>query len=102
MHSKSNDRQNRGENMKAELGDEAKCKVTGFRGIITSTAQCLTGCDRVSIQAPMKKDGTYGENYWVDVAAVEIIKKAKVKPKEVREDGPKAKAGGPATRNTMR
>lgn len=78
-----------------ELGDLVKCKITGFKGIVTATSQCLTGCDRIGIQAPIQKDGKYGEYYWVDVAAVEIIKKGKVKPNSVQEE---VKKGGPASR----
>lgn len=82
-------------NSKVELGDEVECKITGFRGIVNGVSQWLTGCDRVSVQAPMTKDGKYGENYWIDEAVVKIIKKGKVKPNAVRDS---VKPGGPATR----
>ena len=77
-----------------ELGDEVKCKVSGFKGIVIATQQCLTGCDRVHVQAPLTKDGKFGECYTIDSASVEIIKKSKVKKETVQDD---TKKGGPAT-----
>lgn len=79
---------------KAELGDLVKCKVTGFEGIVVQTIQCLTGCDRISVQAPTTKDGKWGECYSVDEASVSILEKGKVKPESVQED----KKGGPAVK----
>ncbi len=84
--------------MKPQLGDEVKCKVSGFQGIITQTVQCLAGCDRVSVQAPLKKDGSFGESYCIDEASVIIIKKGKVKPQSVQDV---LKKGGPPTRNKI-
>jgi len=85
-------------NDKVELGDEVKCKVTGFRGVVTSIAKCLTGCDRCTIQPPVKRDGKHPDAIWVDVACCEIIKKSKVKTNTVQElDGPNKKLGGPPT-----
>lgn len=78
-----------------QLGDEVKCKISGFGGIVVATQQCLTGCDRIVVQAPLNKDGKYGECYTIDAAAVSIIKKAKVKPTAVQEE---VKKGGPATK----
>jgi uncharacterized protein YodC (DUF2158 family) len=80
---------------KVELGDEVQCKVTGFKGIVTGTQQCLTGCDRVHVQAPINKEGKFGENYNLDEASVKIITKQKVKPQSVQET---VKKGGPAIR----
>lgn len=80
---------------KVELGDEVECQITGFRGIANGKSQWLTGCDRISVQGPIGKDGKYGESFWVDEAALRIIKKQKVKPENVREE---IKKGGPTIR----
>ena len=89
-----------------ELGDEAKCKVTGFQGIVTSIAHCLTGCDRATVQPPVNKDGKFPDAMWVDVAALKLIKKGKVKPAHVQEqptkEKPHARPGGPPTRVVRR
>lgn len=66
-------------NDKVELGDKVRCKISGWEGIVTQYAKCLTGCDRVSIQGPIQKDGKMGEGYWVDAFACEILKKGAVK-----------------------
>jgi hypothetical protein len=85
---------------KPELGDEVVCLVTGFKGIITSIAQCLTGCDRVVIQPPICKDGKFADSLWVDVTAVKIVKKGKINPSAVqaKAEEPVRKTGGPPTR----
>jgi hypothetical protein len=70
---------------KVELGDEVKCKVTGFKGVVTMYSQCLTGCDRIVVQPPVNKEGKHPDSMWLDTHAVTIIKKGKVKPESVRE-----------------
>lgn len=76
-----------------DLGDEVQCKITGFKGVVTSYAKCLTGCDRITIQPNVKKDGKHPEALWFDVAAVTILKKQKVKSKNVQAEN--AKGGWP-------
>jgi hypothetical protein len=84
-----------------ELGDEVKCKVTGHRGIATAIAKCLTGCDRVEVKPPVDKDGKMMDGYWIDIAALEVVKKGKIKPEAVQEQGAARKLGGPPTRSTL-
>lgn len=83
-----------------ELGDEIVDKITGFKGIATAIAKCLTGCDRVEIK-PMKLDdkGDLPNSYWFDVGQVRIIKKQRVKPESVQEPMQKSnrRVGGPPT-----
>lgn len=84
-----------------ELGDEVKCKVTGFTGLVIGVAKHLTGCDRVSVQPNVDKEGKWREGYWLDITAVEIVTKGKVKPEEVQDSEPNAKVGGPSTSSGM-
>jgi len=43
---------------KFELGQEAKDKVTGFKGIVVSRCQYMTGCSRCSLQSQeLTKEG---------------------------------------------
>lgn len=88
-------------NERVKLGDEAKCKITGFKGIVTAHSKCLTGCDRVTIRASMQKDGKMGEEYWFDIDAVEVVKREKVKISSVqsKETG---KQGGPISRSNLK
>lgn len=89
--------------MEVELGDRVECKISGFVGIVTAIAQCLTGCDRAEVSAPMKKTGEKGDSYFFDVAALKVIKKQVVKPSHVQEPEEKQgrKVGGPPTRSNL-
>lgn len=78
------------------LGDEVKCKVTGFKGVVISIAKCLTGCDRAAVQPAVSKDGKHPDSLWFDVGALDIIKKGKVKPSSVRDADPEKKGGPPS------
>lgn len=82
----------------AELGDEVRCKITGFKGVLVGKAVCLTGCDRGNVQAPMQKDGKCGEAWWVDMPALEVVTKAKVKKEDVQSEA-RDKKGGPMSRS---
>lgn len=84
-----------------ELGDEVKCMITGYQGIVTSHAKCLTGCDRITVRGPMKKEGTMGEEYWFDIESVEIVKKHKVRAASVQSQQA-GKKGGPPTRSNLK
>lgn len=77
-----------------ELGDEVKCKITGYRGIVTSIAKCITGCDRATVQPPVNKKGEIPTSHWLDLDALEILHKVKVPPQEVTNA---KKPGGPPT-----
>lgn len=86
-------------NEEIELGDLVECKLTGMKGIANGIAKWMTGCDRVSVQPPVDKDGKYRDGYWLDKNALKIIKKAKVKIDDFQEKGPEAKRGGPASKD---
>lgn len=86
---------------RAELGDEVECMVTGYRGVVIAVAKHLTGCDRVSIQPTVDKDGKWREGYWLDITSVKIVTKGKVKPETVQETAPGAKVGGPSMSSGM-
>lgn len=82
---------------KPQLGDEVQCMVTGFKGIVTSTAQCLTGCDRITVQPSIDKYGKHLDALWFDASAVKVLERGKVKPASVQApaDDPDRKVGGP-------
>lgn len=56
-----------------DLGLEAKDKITGFKGIITSRVEFLTGCNRYCIQPQELKDGKRIESEYFDEAQIEIL-----------------------------
>lgn len=68
---------------KHELGLKAKEKVTGFKGIITSRCEFMTGCNRYCIQPQELKDGKPIEGIYFDEDQIEIIGKG-ISPKSVQ------------------
>lgn len=73
---------------KFSLGDEVKCSVTGFRGVVTSVTEYLNGCVQCGVQAPLGKDGKWGENYAIDESQLVLVKAAKVKVEKKPVGGP--------------
>ena len=71
-----------------KLGDEVKCKVSGFRGIVTSVTNFLNGCVQVGIQAPVTKDGKFGESWSIDVSQLVVVNAGKVVIKKQDVGGP--------------
>lgn len=63
---------------KHELGKEAKDIVTGFKGIITSRTEYLTGCNRYGLQPKANKEGKTDDPKWFDENQIEIIGKGVV------------------------
>ncbi len=61
------------------LGDEVKHIHTGFKGIVTSRSTYLSGCDRLTIQPKMIKEGELKDALAFDEPEIELIKKKKVK-----------------------
>ncbi len=72
-----------------ELGDEVQDKVTGFKGIAVVRSIYLQGCDRISVQPLVDKEGKIPESQHFDDPQLKILKKQKVKPESVqRESSP--------------
>lgn len=68
---------------KLELGQEAKDKITGFKGILTSRVEYLTGCNQYGITPKMGADGKPGEVNYYDEGRIEITGRG-ILPKEVK------------------
>jgi hypothetical protein len=49
-----------------ELGTTARCRVTGFTGIVTGRTNYISGCDLYLLQPPVDKDGKFVESRWFD------------------------------------
>ena len=60
-------------NYTAMIGDRVQHIVTGFKGIITSHAQHLAGCDRFWIEPEVGTDGKPFEGQWADIDLVRVI-----------------------------
>jgi len=56
-----------------KLGQKGKDKITGFKGILISRHQYITGCDQYSISpSGVNKDGELKKQYQFDEASIEI------------------------------
>lgn len=51
---------------KFELGIEAEDKITGFKGVVMSRSEHLTGCNVYSIAPKILDSGKPGETQWFD------------------------------------
>jgi len=58
---------------KFELGIEAEDKITGFKGIVMSRSEHLTGCNVYSIAPKVLDAGKIGETQWFDENRIKKI-----------------------------
>lgn len=56
------------------LGDEVKDKISGFRGIAVARYSYLHGCERISVQPKIDKQGKLPESRTFDEPQLMIIK----------------------------
>lgn len=76
-----------------KLGDKVKDNVSGFQGIAIGRTKWLHGCDRITIQPPVDKDGKHQDAAAFDEQQVELVKAQPVKISEhagARPGGPRA------------
>lgn len=71
------------------LGDVAVDEITGFSETVIAWTQWISGCDRLTLQPRVDKEGKVTEAVTFDVTHLRIITK-----------GPKWDAEPPATRKT--
>lgn len=58
-----------------ELGDRAKCKITGFMGIVVGKSQWINGCTTTGIKSEVLKDGITLDIQWFDDPQIEMVDK---------------------------
>lgn len=56
---------------KFRLGETVRDKVTGFKGIVTSAARHLSGCDTYGVVPTALKDGAPQDTRWFDEPRLE-------------------------------
>jgi hypothetical protein len=61
------------------LGDEVRDTVTGFSGIAVSCHTYLQGCNRITVQPPVDKDGKNQDTCSFDEPQLEVITPQKIK-----------------------
>ena len=64
--------------IKIKLGKKYVDPITGFEGIATQKTEYLYGCERVSLQPPVDKDGKVPEAEYFDELQLREIKPDKV------------------------
>ncbi len=69
------------------LGDEVKDKVTGFSGIAVARHTYLQGCNRISVQPPVDKDGKNLESCTFDEPQLIVVTQQKVVAGDNDTDG---------------
>ena len=74
------------EQQAVNLGDEVKCRVTGFEGVAMGIGTYLHGCRRVSVQPPVDKDGKPRDAYDYDEPNLEVITRGKLTPPQVEPE----------------
>jgi hypothetical protein len=57
-----------------ELGDRARDSVTGYTGIAVGSSRWLHGCERITLQAPVNKDGSIPDAVTFDAPQLECLK----------------------------
>lgn len=55
------------------LGQTAKDRVTGFRGVVSSVCFDLYGCIQAAITPPVDEKGALPDGRWFDVNRLEMI-----------------------------
>lgn len=77
---------------KYDNGDEVKCIVTGFRGIIIARMQWLNKCIQYCVKPKMKnkkdESSKMPEAEYIDEQQLQLIKAKKINPKIKRTEGP--------------
>lgn len=76
------------ETSEIELGDIVKHSISGFTGTAICRAKWLSGCDRVTVQPTIDKDGKMSDNSSFDEPELVIVKKGKPRP-AVKTGGPR-------------
>jgi len=78
--------------IKIELGDEIKHDITGVKGIATSRTSYVSGCDRITIQQKVQKDGKLPEGLQFDEPELTVVKKNRKKNTNNKVGGYKPQA----------
>ncbi len=69
------------------LGVEVKSNISGFKGIVTSRAEHLNGCNRYWIAPKVNKAGEMPEGAWFDEGELDVLSKTKLKRKNNTKGG---------------
>ncbi len=77
----------------AVLGHKVRDRVTGLSGIATSVSFDLYGCVQVLVNTGADKDGKLQDQYWMDIARVEVFSDRVMEPPDFLADVPEPITG---------
>lgn len=84
------------------LGLNARDRVTGFTGVVTSVCFDLYGCIQAVLNPGIGADGKMGDQLWFDVNRLEVLAPEPVMPAPNFDYGPVAEGlRGPAEKPAM-
>ncbi len=72
----------------AELGDEVKDKISGFRGIVAAKTFHLNGCVRIMVEPTELMDGKPIQEHWFDIQQIEVLNIGAFQTSEKESGGP--------------
>ena len=55
------------------LGVKARCKVTGWTGIVTARCEYLNGCVQYCLRPRVSKDGKAEDGIYIDSKQIEVL-----------------------------
>jgi hypothetical protein len=59
--------------MEIKLGQQARCKLTGYTGTVVCISKWLNGCTTIGVKAKELKDGKPIDTQFFDEPQVEIV-----------------------------
>jgi len=70
------------------LGDEARDRITGLKGIVVAITRWLNGCNRITIQPQTLHEGKPGDSATFDAEQVDIVTEGAMVPLPRPTGGP--------------
>ncbi len=82
-----------------ELGDNIKCRITGFKGVFIGVTQWFNDCTRIGIQSKDLHDKIPVSVQWFDVDDIILVSKSNLRSKVKFVADP---SGGPKRQDPTR
>ena len=73
--------------MSVKLGDKVKDRISGYVGIVVARHIYLNGCDRISVQPAIDKDGKLPDPESFDEMQLEVTREEVVKEEREKDTG---------------
>lgn len=88
------------ETEKIFLGDEVKCRITGFKGTVIGRTEWLYGCVRITVQPKGLRDRKIVETQTFDEPQLIVLKRfSKESPRPPSGGGPRTNENVALSRN---